>query len=330
MPGVFRTNNPFSIILLFFYGLVLRYASFIAPHVPVAQLTDGFLYHGLVKSLENMGKNSPVIYSVISYILVFSQAMMLNNFMFQHRLMAKANYLPALSYILITAMFPEWWQLSSTLIVNTFMIWAWTSMATLYKNQRSKQLIYNIGIVIGICSFFYFPSIGFLILLAAALIIMRPVSIPEWLIGILGVTTPYYFLLAWQYLKGGFHLKDYLPSLHLSYPLFQQTIWAWGGLLLLIIPFLMSGFYIQGSILRMLIHTRKGWSLMLVYLLCSLMIPFINSTATFEYWVLSAVPFAAFHSNVFSSPQKRLIPNILHLLMLVFILALNWWVLKSV
>ena len=91
----------------------------------------------------------------------------------------------------------------------------------------------------------------------------------------------------------------------------------------------MSGFYIQGSILRMLIHTRKGWSLMLVYLLCSLMIPFINSTATFEYWVLSAVPFAAFHSNVFSSPQKRLIPNILHLLMLVFILALNWWVLKS-
>jgi hypothetical protein len=329
VPGVFRTNNPFSIILLFFYGLVLRYAAFIEPHIPVAQLTDGFIYHGLLRSLENMGRNSPVIYSVISYTLVFAQALMLNNFMYQHRLMAKANYLPALSYILITAMFPEWWQLSSTLIVNTFMIWGWTSMTSLYKNQRSKQQIFNIGIIIGICSFFYFPSIGFLILLAAALIIMRPVSIAEWLIGILGVTTPYYFLLAWQYLRGHWNLKDYIPSLHLSYPLFQQTVWAWGGLLLLIIPFLMSGFYIQGSILRMLILTRKGWSLMLVYLLCSLTIPFINSTATFEYWILSAVPFAAFHSNVFFSAQKKLISNVLHLLMLVFILALNWWVLKS-
>lgn len=276
-----------------------------------------------------MGKNSPVIYSVISYILVFAQALMLNNFMFQHRLMARANYLPAFSYILITAMFPEWWQLSSTLIVNTFMIWGWSRMAALYKNQRSKQLIFNIGIIIGICSFFYFPSIGFLILLASALMIMLPVSITEWLIGILGVTTPYYFLLAWKYLKGNFNSKEFLPSLHISYPLFQQTVWAWGGLLLLIIPFLMSGFYIQSSILRMLINTRKGWSLMLVYLLCGLLIPFINSTATFEYWILSAIPFAAFHSNVFFSAPKRFISTILHLLMLVFILALNWWVLKS-
>jgi hypothetical protein len=98
VPGVFRTNNPFSIILLFFYGLVLRYASFIDPHVPVAHLTDGFLYHGLLKSLENIGTSSPVIYSVLSYTLVFAQALMLNNFIHQHRLLAKSNYLPALSY----------------------------------------------------------------------------------------------------------------------------------------------------------------------------------------------------------------------------------------
>ncbi len=329
MPGVFRTNNPFSIILLFFYGLVLRYASFFDPHVPVTHPTDGFLYHGFLRSLENMGENSPVIYPVIAYILVFAQSLMLNNFIYQHRLMTRANYLPAMSYILITAMFPEWWHLSSTLIVNTFMIWGWTSMAGLYKNQRAKQLIFNIGILIGICSLFYFPSIGFLVLLFATLVIMRPVSITEWLIGLLGVTTPYYFLVAWQYLRGSWNLKDYIPSFHLSYPLFQQTFWAWGGLLLLMVPFLMSGFYIQGSILRMLIHSRKGWSLMLVYLLCALLIPFINSTATFDYWILSAIPFAAFNSNVFFSPQKRMIPNILHGIMLVFILALNWWVLKS-
>jgi hypothetical protein len=224
---------------------------------------------------------------------------------------------------------PEWWQLSSTLIVNTFMIWAWSNMTALFKNQRAKQLLFNIGIIIGICSFFYFPSLAFVFLLAAALIIMRPVSIPEWLVGILGITTPYYFLFAWLYLRGRWNPGEYIPSVHLSYPQFQQTIWAWGGLLLLILPFLISGFYIQGSILRMLIQVRKGWSLLLVYLLFALMVPFINATATFEYWILSAVPFAAFHSNAFFSPQKRLIPNLLHAIMLIFILALNYVVLKS-
>jgi len=47
------------------------------------------------------------------------------------------------------------------------------------------------------------------------------------------------------------------------------------------------------------------------------------------FLILSAIPFAAFHSNVFLSPQKRIIPNVLHFLMLVFILALNWWVMKA-
>jgi Family of unknown function (DUF6427) len=329
VPGVFRSNNPFSIVLLFFYGLILRYASFIDPQIPVVHLTDGFLYHGLLQSLENIGKHSPIIYSVISYSLVFIQALMLNNFVYQHRLLAKATYLPALSYILITALFPEWWQLSSTLIVNTFMIWGWTSMTDLYKNQRAKQMIFNIGIIIGISSFFYFPSVGFVLLLAASLVIMRPTSIPEWLVGVLGITTPYYFLFAWLYLRGNWNPGNYLPTIHLSYPQFQQTIWAWGGLLLLILPFLISGIYIQGAILRMLIQVRKGWSLLLVYLLCALLIPFINATAMFEYWILSAVPFAAFLSNVFFSPQKKLIPNLLHAIMLVFILALNYVVLKS-
>ena len=329
MPGIFRTSNPFSIIILFFYGIILRYASFAAPSLPLAHETDGFLYHALLRTLGNMSNGPGIIYPVLAYILIFSQAMMLNVFFYQHRLLARPNYLPALSYILITALFPEWWQLSSALIVNTLLIWAWNSMTLLYKNQRAKQIIFNTGIIIGICSFFYFPSIGFTASLFASLVIMRPVSLPEWLTGILGVTLPYYFLFAWAYLKGSWSTSNFFPDIFFSYPQFQQTVWAWGALILLMIPFLVSGFYIQGSILRMLIQVRKGWSLLLVYLLVALVMPFMNATSSFEYWILSAVPFAAFHANVFFYPQKRLVPGLLHMLMAVFILALNYFMLKS-
>jgi hypothetical protein len=329
VPGIFRTSNPFSIVVLFFYGIILRYASFGAPSVPIAQPADGFLYHALLRSLGNMSNGSGVIFPVLSYLLVFAQALMLNVFFHRHKLVARPNYLPALCYILITSLFPEWWQLSSTLIVNTILIWAWNNMTALYKKGKAKQIILNTGIIIGICSFLYFPSIGFIALLFASIMIMRPVSIPEWLIGLLGVTIPYYFLFAWTYLRGNWAASKFLPDVSLSYPQFQQTVWAWGGLLLLMVPFLISGFYIQNHILRMLIQVRKGWSLLLVYLLVALLIPFINGSFGFEYWILSAVPFAAFHANVFYYPQRRLVPSILHIGMVIFILMLNYFVLKS-
>jgi hypothetical protein len=80
VPGIFRTSNPFSIVVLFFYGIILRYASFGAPSVPIAQPADGFLYHALLRSLGNMSNGSGVIFPVLSYLLVFAQALMLNVF----------------------------------------------------------------------------------------------------------------------------------------------------------------------------------------------------------------------------------------------------------
>lgn len=329
MPGLFRTTNPFSIVALFFYGILLRFAAFLHPVMPEALPSDGVLYHSLIRGLRAISGNSGVIPAILAYLLVFAQAVMINSVFFKHRLLNKPNFLPALAYILITALFPEWWLLSSTLVVNTFMIVAWNYLTELYKSQRAKQLVFNAGIIIGLGSFFYFPSAAFIILAIAAILIMRPFSLPEILLCILGATVPYYFLFAWLYLSGSLEIGKYIPRLAISYPQFQQTIWAWIALLLLMVPFLFSGIYIQNQILRMLIQVRKNWSLILVYLLIALLVPFINGSRAFEYWILCAVPFAAFHANVYFAPQKKWIATILHWGTAAFILALNYFVLRN-
>ncbi len=329
MVGLFRSNNPLSIVVLFFYGLVLKFSSFADPHIPVAQPTDGFLYHTFLWYLQGIGNRTPVIYPIITYLLVFTQAITLNNLIINQRLLAKSNFLPAMSYLLITSFFPEWWQLSSTLIVNTMLVWVWARMSILFHNVKAKLLLFNIGVVLGICSFFYFPSLTFVILMIIALLITRAFRITEWLVGLLGITTPYYFLFAYLYLSNKWDPKTFIPSISLSYPQFQQTIWAWGAMVLLIVPFLISGFFIQRDILRMLIQVRKSWSLLLLYLLTALMVPFINSTSTFEYWILCAVPFAVFHANTFFNSRQALFHNLLHWIMVIFILALNYIVLNS-
>ena len=329
MTGIFKNNNPFSIILLFFFGLVLRTASFLHPHVPTAHGTDGVLYHYMMRWLAAPGHRAPVIYPILAYLLVFVQAIMFNNILVNRRLLTRPNFLAAMSYLLIMSFFPEWWQFSSTLLVNTLMVWVWDQMCGLYNNPRGKLLIFNIGFVLGVASFLYFPAAAFALLLLFGLLILRSFSLSEWMISLAGLTTPYYFLFAWFYLTNQWDLKALIPNVSLSFPTFQQTIWAWGGILLLILPFLIGGFLIQGNILRMLIQVRKGWSLLLIYLIVSLLIPFINSSSTFEYWVLCALPFAAFHAYLFFTSERNFLTNMLFWVMVVFIMALNWAVLQS-
>lgn len=324
MVGFFKSNNPFNIILLLVYAFILKLYSFAHPHIPVAQATDGFLYHRLLDFLEPSGKNSPVIYPIITFVLIFTQAITFNGLINNQKLLSRPTFLPAMAYILITSLFPEWWQLSSTLIINTLLVWVWAMMGGLYNQSKPKSVLFNIGIVIGVCSFLYFPSIAFAVLVIFGLVVMRPLRFSEWLVAFLGITTPYYFLLAYIYFSNHWNPRAFIPAISISYPKFQQSIWAWGSLMCLIIPFLISGFYIQRNMLRMLIQIRKSWSLMLLYLLTALLIPFINANSTFEYWILSAMPLAAFHASAFFYPTRRWLPLLLHWGLFAFVMMLQW------
>jgi hypothetical protein len=90
-----------------------------------------------------------------------------------------------------------------------------------------------------------------------------------------------------------------------------------------------SGYIIQGNILRMLIQVRKSWSLLLLYLLTALLIPFINASPSFSYWILCAPPFAAFHANAYASAEQKWLPVVIHWVIVLFVLGLNGWMLVS-
>ncbi len=157
MVGIFTANNPFNTFLLFIYGFFLKLAWFIHPHIPTVQKTDGFLFREILGKLENTGTQFPSIYPVITYFLLFTQAITFNKLINDQRMMQRTNYLPAMSYLLITSMFSEWNVLTAPLVINTMLIWVWAKMSTLYSNTNPKSTLFNIGMIIGVSTFFYFP-----------------------------------------------------------------------------------------------------------------------------------------------------------------------------
>ena len=161
MTGTFRSNNSYNNFLLLLYGALLKLPIFLYPKVPQPQQIDGFLYKALLEWLQPIGKGLPAIYPLIAFFLLYTQAVYFNKVVNDQRIMQRPHYLTGMSYLLISSLFTEWNMLSSPLIINSLLIWVWAKMSGLYSNQNPKSALFNIGIAIGISTFFLFSFPGF-------------------------------------------------------------------------------------------------------------------------------------------------------------------------
>jgi Family of unknown function (DUF6427) len=316
--GAFRANNPFNTFMLLVYGLLLKLVWFISPQIPVVQKSDGVLYNTILRTLKPLFDRYPIIYSIITFIFLYTQALSFNRLLNNRRLMQKPNYLPAMSYLLITSFFAEWNILSAPLVINTLLIWVWAKMSSLYNNPHAKSTLYNIGIVIGITTFFYFPSLAFALMIIFALLITRPPRVAEWVIAILGIATPWYLLFAWLFLTNKLY-EFQVSGISIDYPLFAKNNAQYTGIILILIATVIGSIYVQANARKQIVHVRKSWGLMVLYLIVALFIPFINSSHNFQYWILATVPLSAFIACFFFYPTKKWIPLSIHWIMVAFV-----------
>ena len=107
MTGIFKANNPYNNFLLLIYGLALKIPMFINPNVPQPQQLDGFLYKAMLLWLKPVAANFHLVYSIITFLLLFVQAISINKLINSQRLMKKPNYLSGMAYLLITSLFSD-------------------------------------------------------------------------------------------------------------------------------------------------------------------------------------------------------------------------------
>lgn len=317
MIAIFRQKSPANIAVLFILGLVLKLPLFIYPKAIYASEIDGRLYHWLVSMLPAA---NAALYSVIAFALLYIQALMINYLVNEYRMISKATYLPAMAYMLLTSLLPEWNYLSSPMLANTFIIWMFIYLFRLYNSDKARAQVFNIGLIAGITSYIYFPSAAFIVCILLGLMILKPFRLNEILLFILGILTPYYFHVAWLFLFGKLNFANFFPHVSITVPRIDNSIWVAGSILLLTIPFLIGGYFVQSNLRRMLIQVRKNWSILLLYLLLAFFVPFINSDQSFHTWILVTVPFAAFHACAYFYPVKRVLPLILFFITIGYIL----------
>jgi hypothetical protein len=319
--ALFKQKSPANFIALLFFGVLIKLPAFFNPHIPDHSKTDGVLYTELLKLLKS---GHAWVYPLLAYLLIFLQAVILTRFVNNQRMMAKPNWFPGMAYMLITSLFSEWNYFSAPLIVNTFLLFILSALFKIYNRPDAKGAIFNIGLALGIASLLFFPSITFLFWILVALMLMRPFKLNEWVLCIVGVTAPYYFYAVWLFISDNWGWRILFPGFSVKMPVLQQSAWLAGSAFLLVMPFLIGGYYVQENLRKVLIQVRKGWSLLLLYIFGAIFIPFVNGTGTLENWVIAAIPFAAFHACMYLYSSLRIVPLLIFWLTVAFVLGYQY------
>lgn len=324
MTGIFRANNPLNASILFVYGLLLKLGWFLhAPGVIVNE-DEGFLYNKLISWLTPLFQAWPSMSSVIAFALLYSQALSLNYYVNSRKLMTHPNYLPAMSYLLVTSFFPEWNMISAPLIISSIAIWIWGRLSNLGNNSGVKSKLFNIGFAIGVSSFLYLPSIAMAVIVILALIITRPPKIAEWIMVLLGIATTWYFLFAGLFLTNELY-QFYLHDIIFSKIKISADVTEYVGIILLLMLTVLGGFFVQAETSKQVIQVRKRWSVILVFLIVLSIIPFTATGFHFEYWLLPMVPASILIAASFFYLRSKWINLILHWAMVGFVVYVQFF-----
>jgi len=294
------------------------------PAPPVLQKADNYLYRFIFDFLQTAIGDSFIIFQLLAFLLLFSQATLFNRVCNFQKILPKQNFLPGMSYILITSLVPDWNHFSAPLIINSLMIWVIYKMAALYSSQRAMGAIFNIGILVGIVSLLYLPALAFLILVFFSLIVMRPFRFREWIMAFVGFTFPYYFLIIGLIIAKKFDWNSILPKIVLNLPSIPHSVWITGGIALAVLPFIIGGFFVQNNLNKMLIQVRKGWALLLMFVITAVLIILINRVNSYENWIIAIIPFAAFHSAAYFYAESKIFTFLLHWTTFAFAIYVNY------
>jgi hypothetical protein len=319
--GLFKQKSPGNVVILLIFGLLIKLPLFLFPKSILVASNDGPLYKVLIAALP---VNNALLGSLISFGLLYLQALLITYLANEYRMMTRQNYLPGMAYLMITSLLPEWSYLSAPLLTNTFIIWIFILLFRLYNAPNAKAQIYNIGLLTGISSYIYLPSACFILCILLGLMILKPFRLNEVVLFLLGCLTSYYFYAVYLFLSDRLSMKAFLPPVSITVPAIKSTIWLALSTALLAIPFLTGGYYIQFHLRKMLIQVRKNWSIVLLYLLLAFFIPFVNSNQSFHAWVLIAAPFSLFHACAYFYQPRKLISLSLFFLSVGYILYLQF------
>ncbi|MDI9365691.1 MAG: hypothetical protein QM541_12120 [Flavobacterium sp.] len=327
MVSLFKDKSFVSVFCLILLCFAVHSHLFICtPTVPFMQ-DSGIISLVLTKYIKQL---PPAIIGLLYIAIVLLQAIRLNILLNEYRMFSQVGFTTAMSYVLLTGIFPEWAVITPALIANSFVIWIFIQLTKLYNNHSPKSLLFNTGLIVGSAVLCYHSAVLLLIIVLFALVIVRPFVLSEWFALLLGVLMPFYIIGALLFLKDKIGLwQSFLPRIHFTNVALTKNSFFWVNVGVATFLLMLGFVTLNNNTNRMVIQVRKNWGIITVMAFSMIPLPFMFVDAGMAATALNIVPFAAIISNVFVYPKKMWWPNILFFLAIAAVIHNNRIIIKN-
>jgi hypothetical protein len=312
---LFKYTNPLALILLIVLAGLPIFNSWSIP--PITS-EDGYsiVYDWTMGIFKWIHPDKGIGAQMLGSIFIFMEALFLNKIISDHKLMEKPGYLPALSFILLNALIPNT-MLPSNIIINALLILIFNLLVISYKQNRSFNILLLIGFLSGFIASLNTSYLLLYLWSTIAILIMRPLSIREWLLLTAGFVLPFYFMLSGLYLFDQLDMGAVFPSFKFDFRIPKMSILQWISLsVFLALPLI--GIIKAGDKLgKMVLQVRKSYLITMVLWLNCLLIILVHLNGGQFQSSLLLVPSAIMFAPFFGSFKRDFIPNLLIILLIV-------------
>ena len=321
----FRNNQFTTAIPLALYVLLTHLAALLGVVQPgqMQQANGGLLY----SAAFGWATDQPFYSALGAAVLVFVQALQINRLADEFRLMSDRSWLAGLFYALAASCLPDFLFLSPPLVAATFVPIAMRRIFQSYQKSNGAAYVLDAALWVTVGSLFYPPAIFLLLASVAGVLTMRSFSFREQWVFVTGVLVP--LVLGWL----GFFWADQGTSFVINqfsglFGLYRfdsdwstQTILkavALGAVVLFVL-FNSGRFYY-----RKLIQTQKCITVLYWFLAVAGGAALLQGDMLPAHFVLLMPSAGIFFSMVFSSMRNRMLAEIAHLLLIGFVLFIQY------
>ena len=175
---LFKGSGPGVIFLI----AVTFIAVWLSPLLHPAAVTDNHNWQrpdALYELLLKLIGHNVRVQAAVSMVLVALMAFLLVNFNTTSFFINERTYLPALIYILLGGLFPEYQSLNPVIPASLFLMLAVVRIIDGYRKPGIANNFFDAGILISTGSLFYASLIWFGVLVIIGIVLIRTVSISE-------------------------------------------------------------------------------------------------------------------------------------------------------
>jgi hypothetical protein len=239
---------------------------------------------------------------IISFIIVLTSALTLNNILVYHDLTPKNNLLPAFIFMLLMSSGKAALNLFPVIITIPFFTWFLHTIYRVNDEPENNLAVFNASMILSVISMIYFPAVILFFLLWMILLVFGAFSGRNIIITFIGFLLPYVYLALFYFWTDQLEpamaaYSDFFSSLlkftsEIDY--LQYVVWS----VLLFLMLFPAFFKITGTLSSYNINFRKKMGATNWFLVLS--VPLVILSGKVEYNLVLLIPASILIAHYFN------------------------------